>query len=125
MLFLLLSLVIAVLAEPGYLRYSDLKGKPYTVGYNNRSLLINGEQTLFLSGSLHYPRFAEGAWNDLFIKSKSEGLNLIQLYVFWNYHETHEGVFNWEGNANLVGFIELAASHGFFVNMRIGPYLFY
>lgn len=120
--FCLLLLVAAIYARPGYLDYGDFKGKPYTVTYDNRSIQINGQKTLFVAGSIHYPRFSEGMWEDLIINSKEDGLNLIQIYIFWNYHEEYEGKFVWDGNADFVKFIELAAKHNLFVNMRIGPY---
>lgn len=44
----------------GYLRYNELQGKPYKVTYNKRSFLINDEPSLFISGSVHPPRFPEG-----------------------------------------------------------------
>jgi len=46
--------------------------------------------------------------------------------VFWNAHETDAtdvGNATWEGRANLPRFISLAASHGLWVDVRIGPYI--
>ncbi len=42
-------------------------------------------------------------------------------YVFWDQHEPIEGVYNFEGNNDLVAFIELAQKIGFVVILRVGP----
>jgi hypothetical protein len=36
--------------------YSSYAGKPYTVSYEKRSLRLNDQPVLFVSGSIHYPR---------------------------------------------------------------------
>lgn len=51
------------------------------------------------------------------------GLNMIQIYVFWSFHEEKEGQYNFEGRGDLIKFLELCAKHNLFVNMRIGPYV--
>ena len=38
-------------------RYTDVRGRPYTVDYDRRSIRIDGEPTLLLSGDVHYARF--------------------------------------------------------------------
>ena len=67
-----------------YLHYDDLKGKPYTVTYDERSFIINGSRTLLLGGSIHYPRMSPWQWKDILTKMKSDGLNHAEVYVFWN-----------------------------------------
>ena len=47
----------------------------------------------------------------------------VQVYVFWNFHEEIEDVYNFEGRGNLTLFVQKAAKHGLFVNLRIGPYV--
>lgn len=44
-------------------------------------------------------------------------------YVFWDQHEPVEGVYNFENNNDLVGFIKLAQQIGFVVILRVGPYV--
>ena len=61
LLFLLaIATAVQVKGRPGYLSYSDFRGKPYTVTYDKRSFLLNGERSLFLGGSIHYPRATPG-----------------------------------------------------------------
>ena len=62
-------------------------------------------------------------WDTVLDQAVEDGLNLIQIYIFWNYHEPVEGQFNWEGNADLRLFLQKIKDRGLFVNMRIGPYV--
>ena len=55
--------------------------------------------------------------------AKYQGLNTIQTYVFWNFHEQKQGVLDFSGRANLSLFLQEAANAGLFVNLRIGPYI--
>jgi hypothetical protein len=62
-------------------------------------------------------------WPDLFSKAKANGLNTIQTYVFWNLHEFTKGVYNFTDRANLKQYFDLAKQHGFYVTLRIGPFV--
>lgn len=60
-LFLLaIAAAVQVQSKPDFLSYTDFKGKPYTVSYDKRSFLLNGKRSLFLGGSIHYPRATPG-----------------------------------------------------------------
>ena len=61
-------------------------------------------------------------------ESVANNLNMVQVYIFWNYHEPQEGIFDWGTpetayNGNLTLFMTEAAAAGLFVNLRIGPYV--
>lgn len=109
----------------GYLLYDDLGGRPYTVGYTNRSLTINGRPGFFASVGVHYPRFTPGQWDDVLLKAKRDGYNMVQTYFFHNVHQPKLHVYPWiqEGPANLRLFLEKARAAGLFVDLRIGPYV--
>uniref|UniRef100_A0A7M5WZQ4 Beta-galactosidase n=2 Tax=Clytia hemisphaerica TaxID=252671 RepID=A0A7M5WZQ4_9CNID len=51
------------------------------------------------------------------------GLNTIQTYIAWNYHETVPGRYFFEGQKDLVKFIELAQQQDLLVILRPGPYI--
>ena len=70
-----------------FLHYHDLNGASYTVAADERSFIINGERTMILGGSIHYPRLSTGQWKDILTKMFDDGLNSAQVYVFWNIHE--------------------------------------
>ena len=108
----------------GMLRYHDVAGTSYTVSYDRRSFIINNTRTIILSGSVHYPRSTPGMWDHIFEEMVKDGLNAVEVYVFWNVHEFKRGQeYDFSGSANLPLFIEKAAKAGLFVNLRIGPYI--
>jgi beta-galactosidase GanA len=50
-------------------------------------------------------------------------LNLkFSSYIFWNEHEPHPGVYDFEGQNDVFTFIEMAQKTGFVVILRPGPY---
>ena len=108
----------------GILRYHDFSGSAYSVTYDERSFIINNKRTIILSGSVHYPRSTPGMWDHIFEEMVKDGLNAVEIYVFWNIHEFKRGQeYDFTGPANLPLFIEKAAKAGLFVNLRIGPYV--
>jgi len=125
------ALTAALPASPGYITYDSLGGAPYKVTSDKRSFLINGQRTLFLSAGLHYPRFTPAMWEDLLLKVKADGYNMIQTYVFWNAHQHKQDILDFNGgygggiagSYNLTGFLDVAKTHGLFVTLRIGPYV--
>ncbi|KAL7155366.1 hypothetical protein ABFS83_03G070300 [Erythranthe nasuta] len=94
-----------------------------TVTYDNKAILLNGQRRILLSGSLHYPRSTPDMWEDLILKAKNGGLDVIDTYVFWNGHEPSPANYNFEGRYDLVRFIKTVQKVGLFVNLRIGPYV--
>ena len=127
-----ISIVIVTLTysreEPnivkGLLRYQHFAGSSYNVTYDQRSFIINNTRTIILSGSVHYPRSTPGMWDRIFEEMVKDGLNAVQMYVFWNVHEFKRGQkYDFSGSANLPLFIEKAARAGLFVTLHIGPYV--
>jgi hypothetical protein len=104
--------------------YDQLRGTPYNVTFNGRAVSINGQHVLLQSGSIHYPRSTPEMWPHLMHNSRAGGLNMIQVYVFWNYHEAVYRQYDFETeNRNLGQFLQAAADAGLFINLRIGPFV--
>jgi hypothetical protein len=124
---LLASLVPSFAAIPGIITYDSLGGAPYAVSYDNRSLFINEQRSLFFSFGMHYTRATQAQWDDILAKAANDGYTMVQTYVFWNAHQHKEGDWDFDGpiagNYNLTLFLERAQAHGLFVNLRIGPYV--
>jgi beta-galactosidase GanA len=115
-------------------RFSDLGGKPYSVGYDSRSIRVDGKPVLLLSGSIHYVRSTPLQWPALFAEAKANGLNTIESYAFWSWHARggpppEEGsaaaasYYDYSGSGNVTRFLELAAAHDLWVVWRFGPYV--
>ncbi|KAL4295477.1 hypothetical protein GQ457_12G030950 [Hibiscus cannabinus] len=94
-----------------------------SITYDKKSILINGERRILISGSIHYPRSTPDMWENLIQKAKDGGLDVIDTYVFWNGHEPSPGNYNFEGRYDLVRFIKTVQKMGLYVNLRVGPYV--
>ena len=121
---MLSALLTACAAAPSaFPSYSGFAGGAYTVSYDARALTLNDDRAMFVSGALHPPRGTPETWDSWFALARKNGLNMVQVYVFWNFHEPVEGQIDWSGRANLTDFVRRAASAGLFINLRIGPYV--
>jgi beta-galactosidase GanA len=96
------------------------------VSFDNRAFTIDGNRTLIMGGSIHYPRMNSAEWPHILQSAKQNGMNLIQTYVFWDIHEPTEGSFYFPSDgssADLNQFIRECANQGLYVNLRFGPYV--
>ncbi|XP_075663026.1 beta-galactosidase 6-like [Castanea sativa] len=110
------GLLVVIMLEGGH-----ADGREVT--YDGRSLIINGQRQILLSGSIHYPRSTPQMWPSLIAKAKEGGLDVIQTYVFWNLHEPNPGQYVFSGNYDLVQFIKEIQKQGLYVSLRIGPFI--
>lgn len=63
-------------------------------------------------------------WPQLMQVARGGGLNSIETYVFWNYHEAERGHLDWKSESrNLGAFLQAAQQSGLFVILRLGPYI--
>ncbi|KAI7736627.1 hypothetical protein M8C21_025712 [Ambrosia artemisiifolia] len=93
------------------------------VTYDGKAIVINGRRRILLSGSIHYPRSTPEMWEDIIMKAKEGGLDVIETYVFWNAHEPSPGNYNFEGRYDLVRFLKTVQKAGLYAHLRIGPYV--
>ncbi len=89
----------------------------------NKKFYIDGEETHIYSGAMHYFRIPAEYWEDRVLKLKAAGLNTVETYVPWNYHEPKKGQFNFEGMLDIERFIKTAQDLGLYVIVRPGPYI--
>lgn len=94
-----------------------------TIYYDDRSYLIDGKRVWLTSGSIHYFRVPHELWRDRLIKARRAGLNCIQTYVAWNFHEQQEGKWNFDDDHDVREFILQAGELGLYVILRPGPYI--
>ena len=99
------------------------ESRSFVIDYENDCFLKDGEPFRYISGSFHYFRVPSFYWRDRLMKMKAGGLNAVQTCVAWNIHEPVYGQYNFEGDADIVSFIELANSLGLLVIVRAGPYI--
>lgn len=108
------------------LSVSNLSGQPklhHSFEIKDGNFFYDGKSTQIQSGEMHYARVPEQYWKHRLEMIKAMGLNTVATYVFWNYHETSPGVWDFTtGNRNIRAFIKTAAEVGLMVILRPGPY---
>ncbi|XP_075738352.1 beta-galactosidase-like isoform X1 [Rhipicephalus microplus] len=125
--FVFKLLIIASWAQATPLR--DALGAPQRVGrsfvidYKNNRYLKDGKPIQIVSGSINSFRSLPQQWDDRLSTMRAAGLNAIQTYVEWSSHEPEEGVFNFQGQQDIVRFLRLAQKHDLLVLLRPGPYI--
>uniref|UniRef100_A0A673AF53 Beta-galactosidase n=1 Tax=Sphaeramia orbicularis TaxID=375764 RepID=A0A673AF53_9TELE len=97
--------------------------RSFSVDYQNNCFRKDGEMFRYISGSIHYSRIPRVYWKDRLLKMYLAGLNAIQTYIPWNYHEETPGQYNFSGDRDLEYFLQLAQDIGFPVILRPGPYI--
>ncbi|KAM6151896.1 beta-galactosidase-1-like protein [Erethizon dorsatum] len=97
--------------------------RSFVVDWEQDRFLLDGVPFRYVSGSLHYFRVPRVLWADRLFKMRLSGLNAVQLYVPWNYHEPQPGVYNFNGSRDLLAFLNEAAIANLLVILRPGPYI--
>ena len=94
-----------------------------TVSFDDRSFLVDGKPVWLASGAIHYFRIPAALWRDRLLKAKRAGLNCVETYIAWNFHEPHEGKWELTGDHDVAAFVRLAGELGLYVILRPGPYI--
>ncbi|XP_033849501.2 beta-galactosidase [Acipenser ruthenus] len=97
--------------------------RTFEIDYKNDCFRKDGKPFRYISGSIHYNRVPQYYWKDRLVKMYMAGLNAIQTYVPWNYHEPSPKQYNFTGDRDLISFLQLANDIGLLVILRPGPYI--
>ncbi|NXI42276.1 BGAL galactosidase, partial [Galbula dea] len=97
--------------------------RSFGIDYDCGCFVKDGRPFQYISGSIHYSRVPRYYWKDRLLKMKMAGLDAIQTYVPWNYHEPQPGVYDFSGDKDLEYFLQLANDTGLLVILRAGPYI--
>jgi len=86
---------------------------------------LNGQPFFAHSTAFFYNRIPRDEWAASLVKLRKMGINTIDLYITWNWHEPEEGRLDFDGHSNprrdLKGLMEMIAEMGFAVIVRPGP----
>ncbi|XP_077011321.1 beta-galactosidase-1-like protein isoform X2 [Tamandua tetradactyla] len=102
---------------------AQVETRSFVVDLYNDRFLLDGVPFRYVSGSMHYFRVPRVLWADRLLKMRMSGLNAVQFYVPWNYHEPEPGVYNFNGSRDLFAFLHETALANLFVILRPGPYI--
>jgi beta-galactosidase len=91
---------------------------------SSSDFMVDGKPFQIISGEMHPARIPHQYWTHRIRMAKAMGCNTIACYVFWNYHETVEGNFDFRTeNRDVARFIQACATEGLYVLLRPGPYV--
>ncbi len=94
-----------------------------TFEIKDSSFLLDGKPFRIYGGEMHYSRIPREYWRHRIQMAHAMGCNTLSIYVFWNYHESAPGVWDWKSdNHDLRAFVELAKEEGMYIVLRPGPY---
>ncbi len=95
-----------------------------TFSLSKSDFLLNGKPFQIISGEMHPARIPRAYWRNRIQMAKAMGCNTIAAYVFWNYHESKPGVFDFTTDNHDIGeFIKICQQEGMWVILRPGPYV--
>jgi beta-galactosidase len=97
-------------------------GKVHKFEARDRNFWIDGEQTLLVSGEMHFGRVLPEDWETRIKQAKAMGLNTISFYLFWNLCEPEEGKFTFTGMTDVRRVLQLCQQNGMWAILRPGPY---
>ncbi|WP_347551381.1 beta-galactosidase [Pseudalkalibacillus hwajinpoensis] len=89
----------------------------------NGEFYLDQEPFQILAGGMHYFRTVPEYWEDRLEKLKALGLNTVETYIPWNFHEPKKGQFHFSGMGDVEQFIQLAHDLGLYVMIRPSPYI--
>ncbi len=96
----------------------------HTFALGPTDFLLDGRPFQIISGEMHPARIPPEYWRHRIRMAKAMGCNTIAAYVFWNFHETSEGVFDFSSPwRDLARFVRIAQEEGMWVILRPGPYV--
>jgi Glycosyl hydrolases family 35 len=76
-----------------------------------------------VSGAVHYFRVHPRLWEDRLRRVRALGVNTVDTYVPWNFHELPGGQVDFTGWRDVGRFVRLAGELGLDVILRPGPYI--
>lgn len=97
--------------------------RTFTVNHARNTFELDGQDFQYVAGSFHYFRALPTVWAARMKTMKLAGLNVLDTYVEWSLHNPRDGIYDFDGMANLTQFLDIAAAEGFLVILRPGPYI--
>jgi len=96
----------------------------HTFLITDSEFLIDNQPFQIISGEMHPARIPVEYWRNRIQLAKAMGCNTIAAYIFWNFHETEQGTYDFTtGNHNLKEFFRIVQEEGMWLIVRPGPYV--
>jgi len=100
------------------------QNKVHSFTLSKTDFLLDQKPFQIISGEMHPARIPAEYWRHRIQMAKAMGCNTIAAYVFWNYHESEPGKFDFQTeNRNIARFIHIVQEEGMWLILRPGPYV--
>jgi hypothetical protein len=128
-----LLLITVTLTFVGGLKADKARAQRLETGSRPPVRIVNGYPQLEFHGrpffahsaAFFYNRIPRDQWGASLAKLKSMGINTVDLYITWNWHEPEEGKLDFDGHTNprrdVKGLLAMIDEMGFSVIARPGP----
>jgi hypothetical protein len=118
-------LALAVFAAPTAARATHYGNSAITQRDGYPVFTIDGKPFFPYGAAFFYERLPRDMWRDSMSRLRELGINTLDLYVPWNWHELRDGDFDFNGRTNprrdLDHLMRLAREFGFKIILRPGP----
>ena len=98
---------------------------PIQPGNGYPQFQLHGQPFFAHSAAFFYNRIPRDEWAASLVKLKEMGINTVDLYIAWNWHEPQEGKLDFDGHSNprrnVKALMEMTREMGFAVIVRPGP----
>lgn len=125
LLLLALALPAPALADASAPSWSSWNASRVIAVRGNPVFTVDGKPFFVYGAAFFYERIARDRWRATLAAYKSLGINTIDLYLIWNWHEPSEGVRDFTGatdpRRDLIGLLKLTHEMGFKLILRPGP----
>jgi len=119
--FILTILTVIFLTTPAF---SQKQRARHTFTLGPSEFIFDGDPFQIISGEMHPARIPPEYWRHRIRMARAMGCNTISVCLFWNYHESQEGVFDFStGNRNLAEFFRIVQEEEMWLIVRPGPYV--
>jgi beta-galactosidase len=104
--------------------FSQKQKSKHTFTLGTTDFILDGNPFQIISGEMHPARIPAQYWRHRIQMAKAMGCNTISVYIFWNYHESQEGIFDFTSdNHNLGEFFKMVEEEDLWLIIRPGPYV--
>jgi len=118
----IVKLVLVLMLLAGVSAQAQKPKHTFTLGASE--FLLDGQPFQIISGEMHPARIPAEYWRHRVKMAKAMGCNTVSAYIFWNYHESEEGVFDFStGNHSIGEFIKIVQEEEMWLILRPGPYV--
>jgi len=114
--------VVVQAQEPNDHIFPESAGASRSIHFDKKGFFIHGRRTFLVSAGMEYARVPRALWADRLLRLQRAGFNCVEVYAFWNFHESREGKFEFSGDHDLDAFLRLVARMGMYAIVRVGPY---